>query len=68
MLALLVHLGYLAYDEEQQAVFIPNTEIALEFKNAVEGSKGWEHLADTIRNSEELLEATLNQDAEAFFR
>ena len=68
VLALLVHLGYLAYGEEQQAVFIPNTEIALEFKNAVEGSKGWEHLADTIRNSEELLEATLNQDAEAFFR
>ena len=27
VLTLLVHLGYLAYDEETQEVFIPNLEI-----------------------------------------
>lgn len=37
---LLVHLGYLAYDERKQEVFIPNLEITGEFENAIEGSKG----------------------------
>ena len=31
----LVHLGYLAYDSESSEVFIPNTEIRGEFRNAV---------------------------------
>lgn len=61
---LLVHLGYLAYDEETQEVFIPNLEVAEEFKNAVEGSEGWEQLANVLINSEDLLTATFNQDAE----
>lgn len=62
---LLVHLGYLGYDEQNQSVFIPNMEIAAEFENAIDGSKGWEKLASVLRNSDELLEATLNQDEEA---
>lgn len=62
VLTLLVHLGYLAYDELKQTVFIPNMEIAGEFRNAIDGSKGWERLADVLRDSEALLEATLNLD------
>ena len=37
VLTLLVHLGYLAYDSERSEVFIPNTEIRGEFRNAVTG-------------------------------
>ena len=43
-------------------MFIPNVEITGEFKNAIEGSKGWERLSKTIRDSEALLEATLRRD------
>lgn len=41
VLTLLVHLGYLAYDSTAKEVYIPNHEVADEFKNAVEYS-GWE--------------------------
>ena len=40
VLTLLVHLGYLTYDEDTEEVFIPNHEIAEEFLNVVDGS-GW---------------------------
>lgn len=33
---LLIHLGYLAYDEQEQKAFIPNEEIRNEFMDAVE--------------------------------
>lgn len=36
VLTLLVHLGYLAFDEETEEVFIPNQETAQEFLNAIE--------------------------------
>ena len=39
VLALLIHLGYLAYDGRTKEVFIPNIEIMEEFKNAAEGTK-----------------------------
>ena len=65
VLTLLVHLGYLAYDEGKQSVFIPNMEIAGEFRNAIDGSKGWERLAGILRDSEDLLESTLNLDQDA---
>lgn len=61
---LLVHLGYLSYNEEKQEVAIPNLEIEEEFKNAIEGGTGWGTLADILINSEELLKATLRQDAD----
>lgn len=65
VLTLLVHLGYLAFDEQEQEVFIPNMEVREEFRNAVEGTKGWEHLSKALVHSEKLLEATLNGETEA---
>lgn len=62
VLTLLVHLGYLTYQESDHMVRIPNAEIAGEFRNAIEGSEGWERLAEVLQNSEALLEATLNCD------
>ena len=35
VLTLLVHLGYLAFDQKASAVFIPNTEVRGEFHNAI---------------------------------
>ena len=63
VLTLLVHLGYLAYDSEKREVYIPNQEVADEFKNAVENS-GWKGVSDALRASEKLLEATIQRDAD----
>lgn len=67
ILTLLVHLGYLAYDGEKEEVFIPNQEIAGEFQNAIEDG-GWEEIALAVRESAELLEATLRGDADTVAR
>ena len=63
ILTLLIHLGYLAYDSETASVYIPNTEIWEEFKNAVEGSN-WKEIITLLKNSEQLLQATWDGDAE----
>lgn len=62
VLTLLVHLGYLAYDEKEQEVFIPNQEIASEFEIAIEGAKGWKRLNRVLIESENLLKATNLED------
>lgn len=49
VLTLLVHLGYLAYDSEKKEVYIPNQEVADEFKNAVEYS-GWNGISAALRD------------------
>lgn len=59
ILTLLVHLGYLTYDFYTKKVWIPNDETACEFVNAIEDG-GWERVVDSIRKSDELLNATLN--------
>ena len=53
VLTLLIHLGYLGYDFDQQEVFIPNSEIMNEFANALELSQEtlqaiWEKKADRV--------------------
>ena len=63
VLTLLVHLGYLAYDIEAKSVYIPNEEVREEFVRAVTKGKHTE-IAKLIRNSDALLEATLNMDEE----
>lgn len=64
VLTLLVHLGYLAYDADNRMVYIPNEEVREEFIRAVTTGKHTE-VAKLIRNSDHLLEATLNKDEEA---
>ena len=54
VLTLLVHLGYLAFDEEKEEVFIPNLEITQEFMRAVKVG-GWEGLMEALECSERLL-------------
>lgn len=64
VLTLLVHLGYLAFDSAKKEVYIPNQEVSDEFKNAVEYSD-WKGVSTALQASEDLLNATLQQDAEA---
>ncbi len=63
VLTMLIHLGYLAYDQQKQMTFIPNEEIRGEFINAVEENK-WNELYDFEMKSNELLEATLDLESD----
>ena len=63
-LALLVHLGYLAYDEENEEVFIPNREIKGEFDKSIRLSE-WKEVIKALNNSDKLLKATWNCDEKA---
>lgn len=63
VLTLLVHLGYLTYDFYNKEVWIPNSEIQQEFINSIEDG-GWENVMTLIRQSDELLRATLACDEE----
>ena len=64
VMTLLVHLGYLAFDERTSKVYIPNREIAEEFANAVEDQKHWGDIAKAIRNSEDLIDAILENNTD----
>lgn len=63
VLTLLVHLGYLAYDEETESVYIPNQEVREEFVRAVRNGNSPE-LIKIMQDSDELMEATLAMDEE----
>ena len=63
VLTLLVHLGYLTYDEQNRVVWIPNGEVRQEFINSIEDG-GWEPVVQAIHSSEKLLQATLSGDEE----
>lgn len=64
VLTLLVHLGYLTYDNQVGEVLIPNQEIAQEFMRAVKVG-GWDGLIQSIERSEELLQYTWKLDEKA---
>ena len=63
VLILLVHLGYLAYDEENKMVYIPNKEIAEEFQEAVKDAD-WGNISEILDRSRRLLEETIKGNAQ----
>ena len=63
VLSLLIHLGYLGFDDERSEVFIPNREILDEFKTSTRG-KEWESAFKAFETSLELLDATWKGDEE----
>lgn len=67
VLTLLVHLGYLAYDETVRKVRIPNEEIRLEFSRAIRQVKRDDTIR-RVRESEQLIEDTVHGNAEAVAR
>ncbi|MCH4286320.1 MULTISPECIES: AAA family ATPase [Erysipelotrichaceae] len=60
---LLVHLGYLGYDEETSEVYIPNNEVVESFVNSIEDSN-WGPVSESLRNSMNLIQATYACDGE----
>ena len=63
VLTLLIHLGYLAYDEEKQTVGIPNVEIRQEFVRAIKNGNRTE-LMNAIQRSDDILQATWNREGD----
>jgi len=64
ILTLLVHLGYLTYDSEQQTVSIPNKEVAQEYINAI-STMDWGEVIRSVEASRKLLQALWDMDEEA---
>jgi len=64
VLTLLIHLGYLAYDEKTGSVHIPNEEIRLSFARAVREVKR-DDTIQRIRESEQLIYDTVHKNADA---
>lgn len=64
VLTLLIHLGYLTYDRKTEEAFIPNQEIAQEFKNAIEGP-AWDGVIRSLNRSMSLLEHTWEKNEAA---
>ena len=56
ILTLLIHLGYLGYDNETGEVFIPNKEILDEFKTSTASSE-WTYVFKLVEDSQEILKA-----------
>lgn len=63
VLTVLIHLGYLAYDEKEHECYIPNKEVAGEWINAVKDNQ-WMEIVGTIQSSKNLLESTLACDSD----
>ena len=64
VLTLLIHLGYLAYNQKRSKAFIPNEEIRFEFAMATKVNK-WSELISFQKESRALLNAVLDYDTEA---
>lgn len=62
----LIHLGYLSYDEDEQECYIPNKEVRMEMANAVT-SCNWK-VAEALEKSKQLLKDTLEGNADAVAR
>ena len=67
VLTLLIHLGYLGYNNSDHTCYIPNKEVSTSFIDSIEDSN-WEETTKALLNSRELLEATWRKDEEAVAR
>ena len=64
VLTYMIHLGYLGYNQKLKTAFVPNEEIRQELTAAVE-SKHWNEMLEFQKNSEQLLDATLDMNGAA---
>ena len=63
ILTMLIHLGYLGYDNLTKELFIPNQEVLQVFKTSTK-SRPWTITFRALNNSRKLLEATCAGDEE----
>ncbi len=64
VLTLLIHLGYLTYDETTQKVHIPNEEIRMEFARAIRQVRRDDTIR-RVRESEQLIQDTVHGKEDA---
>lgn len=62
-LTALIHLGYLAYDFDEQEAYVPNYEVAKAYQLALKRGE-WKEVAQSISMCEALLKATIKKDSE----
>lgn len=67
VLTVLIHLGYLAYKQDTEEVYIPNEEVRSAFVSAIKKCS-WNQVIQAINKSEALLQATWQGDSEAVAR
>lgn len=65
VLTLLIHLGYLSYDENKGVVRIPNYEVQQEFELTIRDEEKWGPVTKMLMASEQLLADTLAGKNEA---
>ena len=64
VLTVLIHLGYLAYDEDREEAYVPNEEVRSALQRVITDAS-WEPVVRAIAASEQLLQALLRKDADA---
>ena len=62
-LTALIHLGYLAYDEDFEEAYLPNYEVSDAYQAAL-ATGSWTDIAKTISRCQELLNATIRQQTD----
>ncbi len=65
VLTLLMHLGYLTWNEEEGAAHVPNEEVKEEFEQILERTGASRKWIELLGRSEKLLEDTIAEDAQA---
>ena len=64
VLTLLVHLGYLAFDNNTDEVYIPNKEIEAEFRNVLEETD-WHIVAGTVNSFAQFFSCSIDMAVQA---
>ncbi len=65
ILTLLLHLGYLSYDQKCKVVRIPNKEVSQEFIASIQKVSSYHEVSKAVIDSKDLLEALWNMDSKA---
>lgn len=68
VLTLLIHLGYLTWNEEERVAHVPNEEVGAEFEQILEGTGVNRKWMELLGRSEKLLEDTIAGNGEAVCR
>ena len=63
--ALLIHLGYLSYDENNHCVSIPNKEVSEAYVTSIKRMDGWGEVMRSLMDSKKLLESLWDMDEKA---
>lgn len=59
----LIHLGYLAYNNQTRLAYVPNREVMGEWESAIENNPKFTPIIDFMEASRKVLEATIARDA-----